>query len=231
MNEHCETENKTPEYELRRQALIQLIVELKEKECLAEVADMLSSGWKPLDLLDSCVCGMQEIGRRFEDGRYFISALIMAGAIMRQITEMLEPQLKSRKADRIIGTLLLGTVAGDIHDLGKNLFAILARFRGIKIVDLGVDVPPEKFLAVAKKIKPEMIGISCVLSTAWPDLKETVELLRKKLPSPRPAIIIGGTCIDEHVCRHVKSDYWVREATEGLSICQRVMESHKSKHY
>jgi methanogenic corrinoid protein MtbC1 len=224
MNDHCETENKAPEYELRCQALIQRIVELKEKECLAEVADMLASGWEPLDLLDSCVRGMQEIGRRFEDGRYFISALIMAGAIMRQTTEMLEPHLKSRKADPIIGTLLLGTVAGDIHDLGKNLFAILARFRGIKIVDLGVDVPPEEFLAKAKKIKPEMIGISCVLSTAWPDLKETVELLRRKLPSPRPAIIIGGTCIDEHVCRHVKSDYWVREATEGLAICQQVME-------
>jgi methanogenic corrinoid protein MtbC1 len=224
MNERNAISNQDPNYEARRNKLIQLIVELKEKQCLAEITDMLVSGWAPLDLLESCVQGMQEIGQRFEDGRYYISALIMAGAIMRQTTELLEPHLKGHKPDRIIGTLLLGTVAGDIHDLGKNLFAILARFRGIKIVDLGVDVAADSFLSEAKRIRPEMIGISCVLSTAWPDLKNTVEILRKELSAPRPAIIIGGTCIDEHVCRHVNSDYWVREATEGLVICQRVME-------
>ncbi len=218
--------NKRGEHDNRRQNLVRLIVELKERQCLAEITDMLAAGWDPLELLESCVQGMQEIGLRFEDGRYYISALIMAGAIMGQTTELLEPHLKGRKTDRVIGTLLLGTVAGDIHDLGKNLFAVLARFKGIEIIDLGVDVAADTFLSEARKIKPEMVGISCVLTTAWPELKNTVETLRNELPPPRPAIIIGGTSIDEQICRHVKSDYWVRDASEGLAICQRIMKKN-----
>lgn len=208
----------------RLQNLVQLVVDLKEAQCITEVSDMLAAGCPPQDLLDSCLNGMQEIGQRFEDGRYYISALIMAGAIMRQITELLEPHLKTEKTDPVIGTMVLGTVAGDIHDLGKNLFAILARCKGINIIDLGVDVPPETFLSNALEFKPTMIGISCVLTTGWPKLEETVALLRRELPDPRPPIIIGGTSIDEHVGRHVKSDFCVRDASEGIAICHRVMK-------
>ena len=210
--------------EARLDDLVQLVIDLKEKQCLDEVSDMLAAGCPPERLLDSCLQGMQEIGQRFEDGRYYISALIMAGAIMRQITELLEPHLVTEKATPVIGTILLGTVAGDIHDLGKNLFAILARCKGIHVIDLGVDVPPETFLTKAQEFKPTMIGISCVLTTGWPKLEETVALLRQKLPDPRPAIIIGGTSIDEYICRHVKSDFCVRDASEGLAICHRVMK-------
>jgi methanogenic corrinoid protein MtbC1 len=212
----------------RLKKLIQLVVDLKETQCIAEVNDMLDAGSPPQDLLDSCLEGMQEIGQRFEDGRYYISALIMAGAIMRQITELLEPHLETEKTAPVIGTLLLGTVAGDIHDLGKNLFAILARCKGIHVIDLGVDVPPATFLSKAQEHKPTMIGISCVLTTGWPKLEETVSLLHKHLPEPRPSIIIGGTSIDEHVCRHVNSDFCVRDASEGLAICHRVMNKSEN---
>ena len=205
--------------------LVRLLVHLDEKQCLAEINDLLVDGCPPQDLLDICFQGMQEIGQRFEDGRYYISALIMAGAIMRQTTELIEPHLKTQKEERILGTLMIGTVAGDIHDLGKNLFSILARCRGIHVVDLGVDVPPETFLSAAREVKPTMIGISCVLTTGWPPLKETVALLRKELPDPRPPVIIGGNSIDEHICRHVKSDYCVRDASEGLAICDRIIRS------
>ena len=214
----------------RLKKLVQLVVDLKENQCITEVNDMLDAGCPPQDLLDSCIQGMQEVGLRFEDGRYYISALIMAGAIMRQITELLEPHLQTEKTGRVIGTMLLGTVAGDIHDLGKNLFAILARCRGIHVVDLGVDVPPATFLSKAKALNPTMIGISCVLTTGWPKLEETVSLLREELPEPRPPIIIGGTSVDEHICRHVKSDFCVRDASEGLAICHRVMKKSTAKH-
>ncbi len=145
------------------------------------------------------------------------------------MTDLLEPHLGTKKTESVIGTMLLGTVAGDIHDLGKNLFAILARCKGIHVIDLGVDVPPATFLAKAQEHKPAMIGISCVLTTGWPKLEETVSLLRNKLPPPVPSIIIGGTSIDEHVCRYVKSDFCVSDASEGLAICHRVMNKSEDK--
>ena len=215
-----------PNFAGRLQDLVQLVVDLKESQCVAKVSDMLAAGCPPQDLLDSCLVGMQEVGQRFEDGRYYISALIMAGAIMRQTTELLEPHLSTEKTALEIGTMVLGTVAGDIHDLGKNLFAILARCRGINVIDLGVDVPPETFLSKALEFKPSMIGISCVLTTGWTKLEETVALLRRELPEPKPSIIIGGTSIDEHVCRHVKSDFCVRDASEGIAICHQVMRQN-----
>lgn len=224
MNKNRNPGKTNPVGAARLKKLIQLIVDLKETQCIAEVSELLDVGCPPQDLLDSCLQGMQEIGQRFEDGRYYISALIMAGAIMRQITELLEPHLETEKTEPVIGTMLLGTIVGDIHDLGKNLFAILARCKGIHVIDLGVDVPPATFLAKAQEHNPTMIGISCVLTTGWPKLEETVSLLHKKIPSPGPSIIIGGTSIDEHVCRHVKSDFCVSDASEGLAICHRVMK-------
>jgi methanogenic corrinoid protein MtbC1 len=203
--------------------LVQLIVELKEQQALKEISDLLDSGCDPFAILDSSIQGMQEVGRRFEEGTYFISALIMAGAIMGQTTELLEPFLKGEQTEDVKGKMILGTVAGDIHDLGKNLFATLARYKGIKIIDLGVDVPADKFLSEAVLLKPDAIGISCVLSTAWPELKETIAFLKKELSETCPPIIIGGSGIDENVSNHVASDYWVRDASKGLKICQQLI--------
>jgi methanogenic corrinoid protein MtbC1 len=122
----------------------------------------------------------------------------------------------------------LGTIASDIHDLGKNLFAILARSNGFKVIDLGVDVPPAHFLNKALQIKPDLIGISCLLTIALPELKEAVKLLHIELP--QSPVIIGGTCMDEQICHHVQADYWVRDAIQGLQTCQQIlqMKDHKT---
>lgn len=225
MNDRRGQRKKRTDFAVRLKHLVRLIVDLKEKECLAEVVDLLAAGCPPQDLLNSSIQAMEEIGKRFEDGRYFISALIMAGAIMEQATQMIEPYLDAQETEPIAGILLLGTVAGDIHDLGKDLFATLARFRGIHVVDLGVDVPAATFLSEARKLKPAMIGISCILTTAWPKLKGTVALLREELPKPRPPIIVGGGCIDDNVCRHVKADFCVNDASAGIAICQEIMKT------
>jgi methanogenic corrinoid protein MtbC1 len=219
---------KAAEYTLRLQQLVQLIIDLKEKQCMQQLDDMLSAGWAPNDLLDSCIQGMQQVGQRFIDGRYFISALIMAGVIMRQATELLEPHLKRRTTSQITGTLLLGTIAGDIHDLGKNLFAILARYGGIQIIDLGVDVSVDTFISQAQKNHPQIVGISCILTTALPELKNTIQEIRKNLTPPIPKIIIGGSCMDELICRHVSADFWVRDASQGVSICHQIMQANVS---
>ncbi len=209
--------------QIRKQRLIGLIIDLKEEECLAEIKNMLTFGWDPMDLLEICIEGLQGVGRLFEQGRYFIAALIMAGEIMRRSTEILGPRFMSDGHYKAIGSILLGTIAGDIHDLGKNLFAILARCHGIKVMDLGVDVPVSAFVEQARRTKPDLVGISCVRTTAVPELKEAVTRIRLELPSPRPVIIIGGTCIDATINNHVQADYWAADAAQGVKICQRII--------
>ncbi len=211
-------------YATRRKHLIDLIVELDERQCISEIESMLSSGWEPMDLLDCCIQAMRIVGKRFEEGRYFIAALIMAGAIMRQATELIEPHLMHRESYDTSGTIILGTIAGDIHDLGKNLFAVLVRCIGLEVIDLGVDVPPAAFLDAARRMRPDLIGISCVLTLALPDLKTAVTALRTNLAPPRPPVIIGGTCIDEQIYRHVKADYWVQDAAQGVKICRQIIQ-------
>jgi methanogenic corrinoid protein MtbC1 len=216
---------KLEPHSARRKRLLDLIVALDERRCLTEIADMLSSGWDPMDLLDSCIQGMRLIGKRFEEGRYFIAALIMAGAIMRQATELIEPHLVRRKSFNITGVMLLGTIAGDIHDLGKDLFALLVRCIGFEVLDLGVNVQPTSFLLEAERVRPDLIGISCALTNAVPELRCAVEMLHTELPAPRPPVIIGGTCIDRQICRHVQADYCAQDATQGMKVCRELLET------
>jgi methanogenic corrinoid protein MtbC1 len=199
--------------------LVRLILDLDEGPVMTQLSAMLSEGYPPMVLLDACIQGMQAVGRRFEEKRYFIAALIMAGEIMRRATELLEPHLPRQHSDPVKNTILIGTVAGDIHDLGKNLFAILARCNGLHIVDLGVEVPPERFLEEAARTRPDLIGLSCVLTGAIASLKATIELLRRRLPTPRPPIIAGGTCVDEKIGLHVGADFSTQNAAQGLRYC------------
>ncbi len=209
--------------------LIELIANLKGKEAIAEIKGRLARGAEPTQVMDICIRGMHEVGKRFERRQYFISALIMAGDIMRQATETIEIKIQQKKVEESKGVILLGTIQGDIHDLGKNLFAILARCEGFEVVDLGVDVAPARFLEEAKKIKPDLIGISCLLTSVLQELKLALELLRKGFPKHHSGVIIGGHCIDEHIYNnHLQSDYWANDAAKGLKIAKRIV-SRKSK--
>jgi methanogenic corrinoid protein MtbC1 len=209
----------------RRKRLLDLIVALDEQQCLSEIGDMLSSGWDSMDLLNCCIEGMRLIGKNFEEGRYFIAALIMAGVIMREATELIEPYLVRRNSFNTSGVMILGTIAGDIHDLGKDLFSLLVRCIGFEVLDLGVDVPPKNFLQQAAQTKPDVIGISCALTSAIPELQSAVKMLQTELPAPRPSIVIGGTCINRQICRYVRADYCALDASRGMRICRRLLKT------
>ena len=203
--------------------LMDLIADLKEEQALLEIKNMLASGWKPVKVMEYCLLAMREVGKRFEAGRYFISGLIMAGELMRRTNELLKANFVQKQAESDHGTILLGTISGDIHNLGKNLFAILVRCEGYHVEDLGVDVGPEHFLETAIKIKPGLIGLSCMLTSALPELKATVELLHEHFAEHKAPVLIGGNCIDEHILAYSNADYWAKDAIQGIKICNKVL--------
>lgn len=214
---------KAKRLEQRLQHLQVMITELQEEASLAELRNMLAEGVDPKVLLACCMEAMHRIGMRFETGSYFIAALIMAGEIMRCATELLSPHLTVQQSGSGSGRIMLGTIQGDIHGLGKNLFALLLKCNGIEVIDLGVDVPARVFLEQAEKLHPDIIGISCALTTGVENLKQAISLLKQQLPQSGPPIVIGGTCIDEQMAGHVGATLWSNDAAAGLRICQQIL--------
>jgi methanogenic corrinoid protein MtbC1 len=209
----------------RGQSLIDALVNLEEKRVLALVEDSLGRGENPLTLLEEAQEGMRQVGVRYEQREYYLSGLMMAGEIFRQVMEQVEPVLVERLSGNESGHILLGTVLGDIHDIGKNTFCIMLRCFGFTVTDLGVDVPPERFLEKALEIRPDIIGLSGLLTISYDTMKETVELIRRASQPglAQTPVIIGGGLLDAHVCSHVGADYWAVDAMLGVDLCQQIV--------
>lgn len=215
--------------ENEHQRLITDVEELKEEKALARVHTLLESGEAPMRIIESCQMGMRLVGERYHRRQYYIAGLIMAGEILRQVVRIAQPQLTQLTTSKSTGTLLLGTVAGDIHDLGKDIFSILLNCHGFEVVDLGVDVPATDFVNRAIDVKPDIIGISALLTGVFDNLKSTVALLRTetRLKESQIPIIIGGAQLTRQVYEAVKADYWTTDAIDGVSICLKLMEGNR----
>jgi methanogenic corrinoid protein MtbC1 len=201
-----------------------LVAELHEEAVLDLVRQYLADGVEPLVIIDLCHKGMIQVGEYYEQGRYYIAGLIMAGEIMRQVGQLVLPLLESKVTNGDAGSIVLGTAEGDIHFIGKDIFKVLARAHGFTIHDLGVDVPPSKFLAAIHEFKPHIVGLSCLITAAFKTMQETVALIKENIPTelaPR-AYIIGGR-VDELTCKEVGADYWTNDAMKGVHLCQKIM--------
>lgn len=170
-----------------------------------------------LEAVGACQAGMGVVGERFENGEYFVGDLIFAGELLTEAINVLKPALGAG-ASTIIGTILLGTVHGDLHDIGKNIFKSMSEAAGFQVVDLGIDVEVEEFVSKAKEIKPLIIGMSGVLTLAIDSMKETVDAL--KTAGVDSKIIIGGTPVNKEACELVGADGFTSNAAEGVKICQ-----------
>lgn len=201
-----------------------LLSDLKEKETIAAVIDGLDRGDDPLLIMDQCQEGIIDVGRRFENGEYFISALIMAGEIMRQVSDILLPVLKKQISGNVSGRILLATVQKDIHFIGKNIFKVLLQCAGYTTHDLGADVAPEKILEAAVAFSPDIIGLSCLLSSCYDSMRDTVSVLKQGTRHLKavPRIIIGGR-VNEKVNQFVGADGWADDALMGLRLCNRLI--------
>ncbi len=194
------------------------------------VSEAQARGESAADIVHATQAGLRAVGERYEKQEIFLSGLIMAGEIFRGVMELVQQDWENSLRGGASGTVLLGTVAGDIHDLGKNMAALTFRAYGFSVEDLGVDVPPERFLEVATRLNPDIIGLSGLVTFAFNSMRETVELLKTNQAglAKTPLLVIGGATIDENVARYVGADYWTNDAMEGVRICQRLLETRRA---
>jgi len=208
----------------RGATLSEVLADLKEEEALALVRLRMEQGDDPMHIIDDCQAGMREVGARYTQQRYFLAALIMAGEILAEIMDIVLPAVEARYSGKSSGRVLVGTVQGDIHDLGKNMLLMLLRSYGFSVLDLGVDVAPERFVEEARAFQPHVIGLSGLLTAAYTSMRETVGALRAMMAEEGRAIpIVLGGQVDEQVCRYAGADYWTTDAMEGVRLCQRLV--------
>lgn len=205
--------------------LIHLLADLEEDAVLKMVGERLASGHDPLKVLEDCNEGMKLVGQRYERGEYYIAGLIMSGEIFREVVEIIQPLMVKQTNEKSSGLILVGTVSGDIHDIGKNMVGMLLSCYGFTVVDLGVDVPPAEFAAKAVELKPDIVGLSGLITASFEMMKQTISALRVEAETHHLSfpILIGGGMMDDQVCRYVGADYWLKDAMAGVRLCQNLM--------
>ncbi len=200
------------------------IQNLRIRECLRQVQARLTAGEDPLTVVRVCELGLKRVGELYAQGNYFLAGLIMGGEIFREVTELVLPYLKQSDSQHG-GRVLIGTVRGDIHDMGKNLVKALLQCHGVDVQDLGVDVHPDEFVRQTRITRPDIVALSGLLTTSYDPMREVVRIVRSSLPpeeSPK-AIIIGGGLINEEVGRYVGADLWTNDAVHGVRLCQQIL--------
>jgi methanogenic corrinoid protein MtbC1 len=199
--------------------LTNAVVELREDDALAIVDRLLGAGADPIGVLDDSKRAMEVIGERFACGEAFIPELVMAGEIMQGISARLRPYLAGSTGSDALGVVVLGTVEGDIHDIGKDIVGTMLDIAGFDVVDLGVDVKVQRFIEVAREKKADIIAVSCLLTSAINAMKRTVAAAREGgLDGTR--IMIGGAPITEQIVVFTGADGFGKDAVEAVELAK-----------
>jgi len=200
--------------------LAKLLSDLKEPEALQFVEKALAKGVDPAALLEEAREGMALVGERFARQEYFIPDLIFSGEILKGIVKMLEPRLKKGKEQKRLGKAVIGTVAGDIHDIGKDLVVFMLDVSGFEVLDLGIDVPAQNFVDAIKQSGSKIVGLSGFLTLAFDSMKETIDAIQKAGLRDKVKIMIGGGQIDEQVRRFTGADAYGRDAMAAVQLAK-----------
>jgi len=203
--------------------LIDLIVDLSEKEAIDLVQKKIDAGEDPLKILEQIRIAMAKVGEKFENKEFFLPDLIMSGEILRRITEVIEPKLTSGGKVQSIGKVVLGTVFGDIHDIGKDIVKFMLETNGFEVYDLGVSVPKEKFVKKIKEVNAKIVGLSGFLTLAYDSMKETIEEIKKAGLREKTKIMIGGGQMNEDVRKYVGADSYGKDAIEAVALAKEWM--------
>jgi methanogenic corrinoid protein MtbC1 len=201
--------------------LTDLIADVNEQEAMAYVKKALAEGQDPVDILNEARKGMNIVGQRFSEGQYFIPEMMFSGDILKSVVKLLEPHLKSTQSDtKNLGKVVIGTVAGDIHDIGKDLVVFMLEVSGFEVFDLGIDVPAQSFVDKVKETGATIVGLSGFLTLAFDAMKETIDSLKTADLSNPVKVMIGGGQIDEYVHKHTGADTYGETAMDAVKIAK-----------
>jgi len=203
------------------------IADLQEDEALKLTREKIDSGEDPNAVLLESRKGMELVGERFGKGEYFLPELIYSAEIFKEIAEIVRPKLLKDEQSEHIGKCIIGTVAGDIHDLGKDIVAFMLDISGFEVIDLGVDVPPQQFVDKIKETNAPIVALSGFLTLAFESMKETVEAIKEAGLRDKVKIMIGGGQIDEKISSYTGADAYGRDAMTGVSLAKDWLEDAK----
>jgi methanogenic corrinoid protein MtbC1 len=201
--------------------LAKALGDLKEDEAIAIVHEKLKEGVDPMSILDEAGRGMETVGTRFSRSEYFIPDLVYSGEILKRINELVKPKLAKGGAAKTGGKVIIGTVAGDIHDIGKDIVVFMLDVSGFEVFDLGVDVPVQKFVDKIKETGATVVGLSGFLTLAYDAMKQTIEAIRKAGLREKTMIMIGGGQITDDIVKYTGADAYGKDAVAGVALARK----------
>lgn len=199
---------------------VNLLADLKDEEVMEFVKQRLDAGEDPLVILEDSRKGMEIVGQRFANDEYFLPELVFSGDLLQRITEMVKPHLTKAAETRRIGKVVLGTVSGDIHDIGLNIVDFMLDVNGFEVYNLGVDVPVENFVNKIKETGAPVLGLSGFLTPAFEVMKETVEAVKAAGLRDKVKIMIGGGQLDDAVRKYAGADAYGKNAMEAVALAK-----------
>jgi len=198
-----------------KEAIVNLDMDRAPKIC----KEILALNIAVDEIFNTISQAMDTVGIKYERGEYFLSELIMAGETVKEVLKILEPYYK-QSARKPIGKVILATVRGDLHDIGKNIVSMLLQSAGFEIIDLGIDVPPEKIVEATKKHDAKIVGLSALLTTTLPEIKNVISELEKAGLRKNVKVIVGGAALNDKIAKEYGADGYGRTAVDGLKICK-----------
>jgi len=200
-----------------RDCVVNLDIEGVKQAC----EEVLSEGIPPIRAVaEGMAKGMDVVGQKFERGEYFLTELIMAGEVMKEGMAILKPHFRGSEM-KSLGKVVLGTVKGDLHDIGKDVVATLLKVAGFDVINLGVDVPSEKFIESIRTFKARILGMSALLTTTMQEMENVISGLKKASLRNKVKVIIGGAPLTEAYAKKIGADAYARDAVSGVSICKK----------
>ena len=198
-----------------------LIVELRKDDVERIVRERIGKGDDANKILEECRRGMEIVGRKYEEGEHFLAELMLAGEIFKSIASIVEPYVARAKTPGTLGKAVLATLKGDIHDLGKNIFAIMLKAQGFETYDMGVDVDPADVVEKVKTVRPDFVCFSALMTTVFDNMKQAAQQLGRTGLRSELSLMIGGGATNATVREYVGADFQSLDAMEGVGYCTK----------
>jgi len=200
--------------------LLDALCNMQEKEAVDLARKLVEADEDPQNILNACKEAMEIVGKHFEKGDYFLPELVLAGEMLKQISEIIKPKLTGDVEKEHLGKVIIGTVQGDIHDIGKDIVVFMLEVNGFEVLDLGIDVPPRNFVQAITDSQAAVVGLSGFLTLAFDGMKGTIEAISSAGLRDKVKIMIGGGQIDDEVLKHTGADAYGRDAVEAVHLAR-----------